>query len=142
MARTVATPAQLAADLRGLAEAATDRVHKAVVAAGALLQTNIKRRANEPRTAPRPSTSPEGPRLLTGNYSRSINRQTTRTATASRTQTGTNAVQAMRLEVGFVGVDSLGRTINQRAYPHFSPGFDETAPVFEEQVTEAIKPTD
>lgn len=142
MARTVTTPAQLAADLRGLAEGLADRAHKAVVTGGALLQSAVKRNAAEPRTNERPSTSPEGPRLLTGHYNRSISRLTTRSASGSRTQVGTNAPQALRLEVGFQGVDAAGRTVDQRAYPHFGPGFDEVAPVFQELVTEAVRPDD
>lgn len=34
---------------------------------------------------------------------------------------GTNAVQGLRLENGFVGTDSLGRTYNQPPYPHAGP---------------------
>jgi hypothetical protein len=38
---------------------------------------------------------------------------------------GTNAVQARRLEYGFVGYDSLGRYFNQGPLEHWRPRADE-----------------
>lgn len=122
--------AEVASDLAQLAITANMRAHGVVVAHGALLKTAVKRRAAEPRTNPRPSSSPEGPRLLTGDYSRSITRANTRTAKTSETVVGTNKAQGPRLEFGFRGTDSRGRTVNQRAYPHFGPALDEIAPAF------------
>jgi hypothetical protein len=43
---------------------------------------------------------------------------------------GTDQPQAMRLEVGFVGPDALGRVYDQPPYPHMNPAVDEVAPVF------------
>lgn len=120
----------VAADMAAWATFTRDAVHKTVVTFGALLQTNVKRRASEARTNPRPSPNIEGPRLLTGNYNRSINRRTTRFAGRSISEVGTNAVQGPRLEMGFDGVDSAGRTVHQQPYPHFGPGLDDTAPAF------------
>lgn len=39
--------------------------------------------------------------------------------------TGTNLDYARRVELGFVGVDSLGRSYNQAAQPYLRPAFDE-----------------
>ena len=137
----MSTPAQVAADLAALATATRGAVHAVVVRHGAILHTAVKRHASQPRTNPRPAESPEGPRLLTGAYNRSINRQTTRTPSRSIVQVGTNAEQGPRLEHGFHGVDSLGRNVDQQPYPHFGPALDEIAPAFVAEVTAAARPT-
>ena len=38
---------------------------------------------------------------------------------------GTNVEYAKRLELGFVGEDSLGRTINQKPRPHIIPAYEK-----------------
>ena len=38
---------------------------------------------------------------------------------------GTNVEYARRLELGFVGTDSLGRTYNQKPRPHIIPAFEK-----------------
>jgi hypothetical protein len=43
---------------------------------------------------------------------------------------GTNRAQANRLEYGFVGADSLGRTYNQPPYAHHGPAVDVVEPLF------------
>jgi hypothetical protein len=43
---------------------------------------------------------------------------------------GTDRPQAMRLEYGFVGTDSIGRTFDQQPYPHMGPAADVIEPVF------------
>jgi hypothetical protein len=43
---------------------------------------------------------------------------------------GTDRPQAARLEYGFVGTDSLGRTFDQPPYPHMGPAVDVIEPVF------------
>lgn len=138
----MSTPTQVAADLSAWAAYARDRVHQVVVQHGALLQTAVKRHAAQGRDNPRPSSTPEGPRLLTGDYNRSINRLTTRRATTSRSEVGSSAPQAARLEHGFHGVDSLGRNYSQQPYPHFGPGLDEVAPGFEAAIAEVAAPPD
>lgn len=89
---------------------------------GAALQTRVKANASG-----RP-----GPRAQTGDYRRSISRQTTRGPGRITVEVGTNSPQGRRLEFGFWGMtDSLGRLFHQPAYPHFGPaadGMDETFP--------------
>ena len=126
----MSTPAQVAADLANLAAETSGRVHLAVVETGAKLLAKVRSNASG-----RP-----GPEAPTGNYRRSINRLTTRTATASQASVGTNAPQGRRLEFGFVGTDSLGRNYAQPAYPHFGPALDEIAPGFEKAVRAAGLP--
>jgi hypothetical protein len=47
---------------------------------------------------------------------------------------GTVRPQGRRLEFGFTGTDSLGRSYDQPAYPHFGPAHDQTAPEFVEAI--------
>ena len=138
----MSTPNEVAADMTALATATRARVAKVVVAHGNLLQAAVKRRANQPRTAVRPGQPGEGPRRLTGAYQRSIQRRTIHRATRSSSHVGTNAVQARRLEFGFVGTDSLGRTYDQQAYPHFGPALDEAEAPFIDAVHAAGLPED
>jgi hypothetical protein len=93
----------------------------------ALLETAVKRHASG-----RP-----GPRIVTGNYNRSITRTVTPIAGGAEGEVGTNAVQAARLEYGFHGRDSLGRLYDQPPYPHFRPAADEIEAAFAEAVAAA-----
>ena len=65
-----------------------------------------------------------GPNAPTGDYRRSITRKTVKLAGQSIGVVGTNKPQGLRLELGFVGTDSIGRTYDQPAYPHFGPAAD------------------
>lgn len=136
----MSTPTEVATDLAAWARYTRDRVHQVVVMHGALLQTNVKRHANQPRTNPRPSANVEGPRLLTGDYNRSINRRTERRANTTRAEVGSSAPQAARLENGFNGVDSLGRNYSQQPYPHFAPGLEDTEPGFIADLEQVLAP--
>lgn len=99
---------------------------KSVAHHGLLLQAAVKRRAAEPRTAARPAESPQGPRLVTGDYNRSIYLR----HGAFSAEVGTNKPQGRRLEFGFTDTDSLGRSFDQQPYPHFGPAVDEISPLF------------
>jgi hypothetical protein len=62
-----------------------------------------------------------GPEIVTGAY---VDSFSTSVATAGDSVTGTvgtDAPQALRLEYGFVGTDSLGRRYNQPPFPHWRP---------------------
>ena len=134
----MSTPNQVAVDLAVLGLMAREKAHGVVVTYGAKLQAGVKRHASEPRTTPRPG--PGGPRLMTGDYNRSISRLTVRTATESPNYVGTNKPQGARLEFGFVGSDSKGRSYNQKPYPHFGPALDEIAEDFTAAVAAAGHP--
>lgn len=107
----MSTPDQVAADIAALAASVQVNAHRTVVMWGAALQRQVQLNASG-----RP-----GPNAPTGDYRRSINRRTTRTATTSRCEVGTNKPQGRRLELGFVGTDALGRSYDQQAFPHFAP---------------------
>lgn len=100
------------------------KAHVVAMHYGAILKTNVQRRASLPRTGP------PGPRLITGDYVRSMHLRTTRQVEGSTATVGTNAPQARRLEFGFNDTDSRGRRYNQPPYPHWGPALDETAPAF------------
>ncbi len=93
---------------------------------GTLLQARTKGKA-----AGRP-----GPRMVTGDYNRSIGVNFGFEAGSPTARVGTNRPQGRRLEKGFVGTDSLGRTYNQPPYPHFGPALDEEGKAFETAVSE------
>lgn len=108
-----------------LTAATADKKTAAVVRKwGLLLRTKVMGRASG-----RP-----GPRVVTGNYRRSITAEFGRQGGAHTAIVGTNAPQGRRLEYGFVGSDALGRHYNQPPFPHFNPAADEVEGPFTEEV--------
>lgn len=79
-----------------------------------------------------------GPRIQTGDYNRSITLEVGRDAGSPTARVGTNRPQGRRLELGFRGTDSAGRTYNQPPYPHFGPAIDQVGPGFEADVLEQM----
>lgn len=94
---------------------------------GSLLRTAVRARASG-----RP-----GPNVVTGDYRRSITLSVERTATTCTAYVGTDKPQGRRLELGFVGVDALGRHYDQPPYPHFGPAADEVGPRYVDAVRRA-----
>lgn len=119
----MSTPNQVAADLAALGVAVRGAAHAVVVAHGAMLQAEVKREAAQPRTHIRPHVGePEGPRLLTGSYNRSITTHTTQDAHESTVTVGTVDPRGPWLELG---------TTRMQPYPHFSVGLEKVRPRFE-----------
>lgn len=112
--RVVSNALGVAANIRSKAASLEGRVDKVLDHHAALLETRIKRHASG-----RP-----GPNVITGDYRRSIQRQRIKGGWI----VGTNQAQGRRLEYGFFGTDSRGRTFAQPPYPHFGPALDETRP--------------
>ena len=75
-----------------------------------------------------------GPRVITGDYRRSIGLVLTNVNGVPAAVVGTNAPQGRRLEYGFVGTDSLGRHYNQGPLPHWEPDLERTADELEKAV--------
>lgn len=71
-----------------------------------------------------------GPNAPTGDYRRSWGIQHLNPASGPASLVGTNAPQGYRLELGFTGVDSLGREYDQPPYPHVGPAVDSIEPEF------------
>lgn len=125
---------QVAANVAALGPTVQGKVRDVVRHHGLLLQTKVKAYASLPETGP------PGPRIITGDYNRSIALQVTGNAFYSAAIVGTNKVQGRRLEFGFVGTDSIGRTYNQRPYPHFRPALDEVRPLFLAAMAKVLTP--
>lgn len=72
-----------------------------------------------------------GPNAPTGDYRGSWGVEILEaTTTSTSASVGTDRAQANRLEYGFNGTDSLGRTFDQQPYPHMGPAADIIEPVF------------
>lgn len=52
---------------------------------------------------------------------------------------GTNVVYARRVELGFVGLDKLGRNYNQAAKPYLYPAYFSIAPSLKAKLKEAFR---
>ncbi len=114
----------VAADLVALGVKAGAKAFAVTKTFGEVLLGNVRKRASLPRTGP------PGPRLITGDYVRSMSVTTTLTPEGPTATAGTNAPQARRLEFGFNDTDSLGRRYNQPPYPHWGPALDEVGAAF------------
>jgi hypothetical protein len=78
------------------------------------------------------ASGPPGPNVVTGKYVESISATADNTAMSAGFGVGSDAPQAMRLEYGFVGTDSAGRTYDQAPFPHFRPVADRMEVEYEE----------
>jgi hypothetical protein len=74
-----------------------------------------------------------GPNAPTGDYRGSwrVEKCTTPTPGTVSRSVGTDRAQANRLEYGFVGTDSLGRTYDQPPYPHTARPWTSSNRVFD-----------
>lgn len=107
----------VAMDLTKMAAATALKVPAVVRHFGQLYQTRVRAAASG-----RP-----GPRAITGDYRRSITLEMTSIDGNVAAVIGTVAPQGRRLEFGFVGTDSLGRSYHQPPYPHFGPPLEPIA---------------
>lgn len=96
---------------------------------GMLLQSSWKRKASLPRSMER-WYDRDGLRLITGDYVRRINLRMLAGDGEVAAEVGTNHPGGKRLEYGFVGTDSLGRTYHQPPYATARPALAETGPGF------------
>lgn len=62
---------------------------------------------------------------VSGTLSRSITIEVEVSGTKILVRIGTNLSYALRIEFGFKGTDSLGRSFNQAAQPYMRPAFDQ-----------------
>lgn len=62
-----------------------------------------------------------GPNVITGAYRASWRSETRGIPYGAECTIGTSKPQGRRLELGFVGPDSLGRVYNQPPFPHVQP---------------------
>lgn len=102
---------RVAAEFTAAGNVAPKKINSITRMYGQLLKTKVQAHASG-----RP-----GPNAPTGEYRGEVN-VVMEDETA---HVGTNQPQGWRLEKGFFGTDSLGRTYNQPPYPHFGPAVDE-----------------
>ena len=125
----VSLPNRVSENLVGMGKTIKADLPRAVFRTGAQLRTAVRARASG-----RP-----GPRVITGNYRRSIAQTNTTDLQGNPTAyVHTNAPQAMRLEYGFVGIDAAGRMNNSPPYPHWAPAVRDIEGVLEREVNAAI----
>lgn len=122
----MATPDQFAVWLESMPDRVTREVGLALGRAGVQLEGQIRANASG-----RP-----GPNWITGDYRGSF----TVSPVGGRLAVvvGTNRPQARRLEFGFVGTDSLGRSYNQPPYPHVQPAVDKMRGPIEKDILKAL----
>lgn len=72
-----------------------------------------------------------GPEVITGDYRRSWHAIFEYAGSVLEAYATTDADQALRLEHGFHGVDSIGRNISQEPRPHVLPAVNEIEPQYE-----------
>lgn len=75
-----------------------------------------------------------GPEEVTGDYIDSFYYEVVDDVETASVYAGTDEPYAMRLEYGFVGIDSLGRDYHQPPFPHWGPAADEVEPMYEESL--------
>ncbi|MGI8426216.1 MAG: hypothetical protein ACR2M4_06390 [Actinomycetota bacterium] len=80
-----------------------------------------------------------GPNAPTGDYRRSWRLEVTRERGTTTAIASTNRVQGWRLERGFVGTDSLGRTYHQPPYAHVGPAIDKVGAQFVQAAERLVK---
>lgn len=71
-----------------------------------------------------------GPNVITGAYRASWQVRVRGAGVGAVGTVGTNAPQARRLEFGFAGTDSLGRTYAQPPFPHAGPAVHDREAVY------------
>jgi hypothetical protein len=123
------TPEELADRLERAAKQVPPAVRAAVKHEGTLLRSLIQAHASG-----RP-----GPNIVTTRYHASWRVLPERIANGTQVVVGTEAVQGPRLEFGFVGTDSLGRTYNQPPYPHVGPAIDEFRKKYPDMIMRAVR---
>jgi hypothetical protein len=79
-----------------------------------------------------------GPRSVTGDFNRTIVGDWARSGSNVLGQIGTNAAQGRRLELGFTGIDALGRYYDQPPYPYLSPSVPAITALAEVEIAKAI----
>jgi hypothetical protein len=114
--------------------AAMQRLSLSMVDLTAEVEVAVRKAADEMRLEVRKhARGRPGPRILTSAYTHSIKTFQEGPTTAGAETEG--IPYSLRLEFGFVGVDSLGRHYNQPPYPSWRPAADIVVPHFNELMT-------
>jgi hypothetical protein len=113
----------------------------ALSAAAVVLQTATKVELNKGGPGA-PSRPPNPPHKQTGTLGRSIQIDDSKNfGPKPSVRVGTKLVYARRLEYGFAGTDSKGRTIFQAARPYLRPALDRSKKKMQKAATAEAKRT-
>lgn len=123
------TPDQLAARLDQAADNLGPAIRRKVEHAGELGRALIRGNASG-----RP-----GPNIITGQYWASWRTVTRALPYGAQCTIGTDRPQGRRLEFGFTGVDSIGRSYDQPPFPHVGPAIPAIGAALREGVGEAVE---
>lgn len=143
MTASVSAPSafRVSRELYAHSKAQDTKIRAAVRHWGHRTATKVKGNASSGTHAPGrphiPGTGP-GPNVATGDYRRTIGARFSSTPGHYYAYVGTNAPQGRRLEYGFTGQDSLGRSYDQPPFPHFGPGLDWAEPQFVAALGKAV----
>lgn len=121
------TPDELAARLERAARRVKPAVYAELRHEGELLKALIMANAS----------GPPGPNVITGRYLGSWKVEEHEGPGGGTVTVGTEEPYGRRLEFGFVGTDSLGRTYNQRPRPHVGPAVQSFQSRFGENIKRA-----
>lgn len=130
----------LRASIAAARRAARTEVPKAVARSGAYAVTVVRANASTGTHQPgRPhiSGTGPGPNVATGDYRRSVTSTNHEAPGLAISDVSTAAVQALRLEHGFIGRDSAGRYYRQQPYPHFEPATPQVEAFANQQMDHA-----
>jgi len=89
------------------------------------------------------ASGPPGPEVETGTLRRGIRHNPVhRIGLGWQTEVGPTVIYSRRIDLGFVGADSLGRIYNQPAKPYFTPAWDSSVrrlpQIYAEEWTKAL----
>jgi hypothetical protein len=126
----MASPAVVGAQVAALGPSVNGRVAAITARDGMILETLVRSYA---------SGAP-GPQVITGEYEQSIQYQGLHIIPGLLIEAHVSSSEpfAHRLEYGFMGVDALGRTVQEAPRPHFAPAMARLAVVYPADVAAAV----
>ena len=126
----MASPTVVGIEVAALGPKTTARVAQVTARDGVVLEQLVRSFA---------SGAP-GPQVLTGAYEESIQYQGTQIIGGLVVECHVSSDEpfAHRLEYGFMGVDALGRTVQESPRPHFAPAMARLAVVYPRDVAIAV----
>jgi hypothetical protein len=126
----MASPAVVGVEVAALGPKTTARVAQVTARDGIVLEQLIRSYAS----------GMPGPQVITGDYEASIQYRGTQLVGGVMVECHVSSDEpfAHRLEYGFVGVDALGRTVQEAPRPHFAPAMARLSVVYPADVATAV----
>lgn len=115
---------ELEKKLKAINSDVSDKIETAIKSGALIVQNDSKKRVP----------------YKTGTLRRSIHMETVEKSKRNvKVKVGTDVPYARRIEYGFTGEDSLGRTFNQPAQPYLRPSLDENTADIQKEIAGAMK---